>query len=100
MTPPPRKKPAAAVTAKKTKVGKGKVGKKSVQPRRPTLPKDRRPTHYWGGRIYDDGMRLRCYVRATDKVEKSFAYHTHDARLFAWQRALDCIEMDKRPRDV
>ena len=54
----------------------------------------------WRGGIYDDGKRLRCYVRAADKVEKSIAYHTHDARLFAWQRALDCIEMDPRPRDV
>ena len=63
-------------------------------------PKTVAPRTIGGGRIYDDGKRLRCYVRATDKVEKSFAYHTHDARLFAWQRAFDCIEMDKRPRDV
>ena len=92
MPPAAAKKPRAC----KCKVAKGHP----PRPRRPTLPKDRRPTHYWGGRIYDDGKRLRCYVRATDKVEKSFAYHTHDARLFAWQRALDCIEMDKRPRNV
>ncbi len=61
------------------------------------------PTHWGGGRIYHSQKKggFRCYKRSVDKVESTFHYGTNAAKkdkVLAWERAVDAIVKDKRPR--
>jgi len=62
---------------------------------RPKIPELRVPLLYLGGRIYDDGKRLRCYKQIGDRVEKSIAYKP-PGRAEAFAKALESIESDPR----
>jgi len=66
-----------------------------AQAGRPKIPQPGNPVLYLGGRIYDDGKRLRCYKQIGDRVEKSIAYKGSD-RQQAFQTAFEAIENDPR----
>ena len=77
---------------------------------RPEVPEDRRPVHYLGVRLYDDGRRLRLYRKDNGQREKnkenkqdhrqgtymkSFNYK-EGHRGHAFSRAFDAIELDSK----
>lgn len=64
---------------------------------RPTIPKQGTPVSYLGARIYDDGKnkKLRCYLQASDRVDKKFAYAVI-GRNEAFVKAFEAIENDPR----
>ena len=84
---PVMKRPAASPTATLAR----------VDHRRPKLPRPGTPVLHLGGRVYDDGKRLRCFRQVGDRHEKRITYQPQD-RAEAFAKAFDEIENDPRQK--